>query len=639
MQIPNGNFNRKRYHTRIDRHVTCHRGSLKRRPSLHLAKLHYTLTCTACATSLSLSLRFRSVNSPCVVISLFLTCSTGPHSFRIHSCNRQLLALDWPHLTTHCHSNNLLSLKYFSFAIVSHLVYRHFQSSRCAILAQVKMPHLYHLRRRADNTKSNGDGASKASGGQGVTAQVETLVSVIYVTAPQTFTGAIGGYTTINAVAPVAILTAKTSAAASPTSVNSIAQVVSGALVQSQATPVTKSPAPVVTVASGTSTDVSTTATGDTAHLTSTPLKPPLNLISSTTTTSPQSSDSLLPPKTTGSLPVSVNAAASSQTSDPTTSSQSTSDGLSAGAKAGIAICVVLVVVGLLALIMFCCRRRKKQLLNLPNEYTHNEKNPFDDHAALAPLPTPFMPGGLPSTEICPAMGPQKVEGNATPMTGPIECASCVGSAKMGIQTNRSTNDPEYVAKEPKIDPNTPDSAGTGALSAKAVIDVESATLAQHYGSPNAVDIKRTESPAVMASPPGTELNSSFTSIGPKAKNFSSTDVHRIQLDFKPSMEDELELKAGQLVRLLHEYDDGWVRCDEFGISLAIADSFIGTVYGFRSLPAGCCPSYLSLSSTDAGPLQDLDRSCTDCSMPSSAAAARNNSYRIFRFFMPSHVT
>lgn len=36
-------------------------------------------------------------------------------------------------------------------------------------------------------------------------------------------------------------------------------------------------------------------------------------------------------------------------------------------------------------------------------------------------------------------------------------------------------------------------------------------------------------------------------------------NVHRIQLDFKPSMQDELELHAGQLVRMLHEYDDGWV--------------------------------------------------------------------------------
>jgi len=38
-------------------------------------------------------------------------------------------------------------------------------------------------------------------------------------------------------------------------------------------------------------------------------------------------------------------------------------------------------------------------------------------------------------------------------------------------------------------------------------------------------------------------------------------NVHRVQLEFKPSMEDELELKSGQLVRMLHEYDDGWVSC------------------------------------------------------------------------------
>jgi hypothetical protein len=36
-------------------------------------------------------------------------------------------------------------------------------------------------------------------------------------------------------------------------------------------------------------------------------------------------------------------------------------------------------------------------------------------------------------------------------------------------------------------------------------------------------------------------------------------NVHRVQLDFNPTMQDELGLKAGQLVRMLHEYDDGWV--------------------------------------------------------------------------------
>ncbi|KAK3389632.1 hypothetical protein B0H63DRAFT_102462 [Podospora didyma] len=37
--------------------------------------------------------------------------------------------------------------------------------------------------------------------------------------------------------------------------------------------------------------------------------------------------------------------------------------------------------------------------------------------------------------------------------------------------------------------------------------------------------------------------------------------VHRVQLDFRPTLEDEMGLVAGQLVRLLHEYDDGWALC------------------------------------------------------------------------------
>jgi hypothetical protein len=46
--------------------------------------------------------------------------------------------------------------------------------------------------------------------------------------------------------------------------------------------------------------------------------------------------------------------------------------------------------------------------------------------------------------------------------------------------------------------------------------------------------------------------------VGGKATP-AGDNVHRVQLDFKPSMEDELEIRAGQLVRMLHEYDDGWV--------------------------------------------------------------------------------
>ena len=72
-------------------------------------------------------------------------------------------------------------------------------------------------------------------------------------------------------------------------------------------------------------------------------------------------------------------------------------------------------------------------------------------------------------------------------------------------------------------------------------------------------------------SPAGTEF--SFHSVSPdQAPGPSSgaaaiaaaggpptSTVHRVQLDFRPTLEDEMGLRAGQLVRLLHEYDDGWV--------------------------------------------------------------------------------
>ncbi|EEA25610.1 hypothetical protein TMatcc_006156 [Talaromyces marneffei ATCC 18224] len=39
------------------------------------------------------------------------------------------------------------------------------------------------------------------------------------------------------------------------------------------------------------------------------------------------------------------------------------------------------------------------------------------------------------------------------------------------------------------------------------------------------------------------------------------SNVHRVQMDFTPSLADEMELRAGQLVRLLKSYDDGWTQC------------------------------------------------------------------------------
>ncbi|KAF2772544.1 hypothetical protein EJ03DRAFT_341561 [Teratosphaeria nubilosa] len=59
----------------------------------------------------------------------------------------------------------------------------------------------------------------------------------------------------------------------------------------------------------------------------------------------------------------------------------------------------------------------------------------------------------------------------------------------------------------------------------------------------------------------GTASAAAVAAAGSGAGGKASNNVHRVQLDFKPSMDDELELKSGQLVRVLHEYDDGWALC------------------------------------------------------------------------------
>lgn len=105
--------------------------------------------------------------------------------------------------------------------------------------------------------------------------------------------------------------------------------------------------------------------------------------------------------------------------------------------------------------------------------------------------------------------------------------------------------------------PSPTDLAVAGGAVATGVLASHQRGPKPQYINPN---LQTTTAP--LPSPAGTE--SSINSVTPDtgaAVAPGSSNVHRVQLDFRPSMEDELELRAGQLVRLLHEYDDGWVIC------------------------------------------------------------------------------
>ena len=83
-------------------------------------------------------------------------------------------------------------------------------------------------------------------------------------------------------------------------------------------------------------------------------------------------------------------------------------------------------------------------------------------------------------------------------------------------------------------------------------------TLPLHPGmpppSPAGTEFSMSSVTAGSASPPSNGAAAIAAAGGPH-----NSSVHRVQLDFKPTLEDEMHLRAGELVRLLHEYDDGWV--------------------------------------------------------------------------------
>ena len=109
--------------------------------------------------------------------------------------------------------------------------------------------------------------------------------------------------------------------------------------------------------------------------------------------------------------------------------------------------------------------------------------------------------------------------------------------------------------------PVSQSSIGPGTMAVGGV--AAAGAMAGHRGdAPKPLNLSpnRAASPAPgQPSPAGTEFSMTSVSAGALANGPPPSNVHRVQMDFKPSMDDELGLRAGQLVRLLHEYDDGWV--------------------------------------------------------------------------------
>ncbi|KAL1960870.1 hypothetical protein VTO42DRAFT_5853 [Malbranchea cinnamomea] len=156
--------------------------------------------------------------------------------------------------------------------------------------------------------------------------------------------------------------------------------------------------------------------------------------------------------------------------------------------------------------------------------------NPFGNHAA-APSPSSTPPTDMPAPLRVRTPSP---EATSVRTVTPDNMTSGVASTGMAV------------------------AAGTVAVAAVAG-KANGKPPSQEQIAPPAPGIAKDMPPGSPAIASDTaSVSSAFLAggAGPGPNN-----VHRVQLDFDPSMDDELELRAGQLVRLLHEYDDGWALC------------------------------------------------------------------------------
>jgi len=259
--------------------------------------------------------------------------------------------------------------------------------------------------------------------------------------------------------------------------------------------------------------------------------------------------------------------------------------GLSGGASAGLAIGIILAIGAVAGLLFFCWRRRK----NPQAEEDLNEKHrSFADASArsieaagkrgsnamggnvtttaprlsLRPVTAQFLPafGGEQNTRIPNGLGIgvaavpseksksawERVPSNNSSTTrgsNPFDDATPLSEKSARPASPPSDNNP--FDETSSIKSNSPQKLALNTTG--SAFDITAAVAAAGVTSAAAKGSANSSAPAPIVA----------TGPGPQGSN----NVHRVQLDFKPSMDDELELKSGQLVRMLHEYDDGWSLC------------------------------------------------------------------------------
>lgn len=311
-----------------------------------------------------------------------------------------------------------------------------------------------------------------------------------------------------------------------------------------------------------------------------------------------------------------LGAVTSSLTGAQKTAAAKSSDngGLSGGAKAGIAFGVLIPLAALLIGALIFMRRKKQK--GTSGERLDDEKANVSRPDALPAFPAPGAAQGSvrstdnlaaprlslrPQTQFDPRMS--KLEGpGARGLGNGALAAGAVGAGAMGAAAMRNHSpSPQSAYDRPGAEKNANNPANPFGNHAETYTN-NSSPVAPRAPSPGHIDAAdfplphsvapsekaislrpdaSTDNLSMAPSNPATHSNLSLAgpsngamvagaAVAGGAVLAAATSkrntppptaetVFRVQLDFKPSMEDELEIRAGQLVRCIHEYDDGWV--------------------------------------------------------------------------------
>lgn len=480
-----------------------------------------------------------------------------------------------------------------------------------------------------------------------VKREVSTVYEVVYTTASPTFTDAIAGYSTVGATdntddsAPTST-PEPTPAEASSTSTPAVIQAAKSSSKSSSAVPKTTL-----------STSVSSLPSS--IPYTSTTLPTTLAIAAASGKASSDTASS----HATGTSGSAASAVSSTSSGTSTSSADSSSEGgMSTAGTAGLVVGILLLLGAVLAIVLLCFRKRRKAA---GQERAEDEKHEFaamERHASTRTTATAPRLSLRPVTQFLPNLNVKRASrgndllavsenGNTREIDRPSTAHSQNPANPFGNHAQSPASMPEnpfgaeahVVSPDSSVTPDSPIDAANA--NGPEVVDdftgeeiIVGAALGGDAASgspalkrsvskrgiaPSPMDFTKSGPFMGPPSPVGTEFSmTSDASVAPlqtgggaaiaAAGGPASSTVHRVQLDFFPSMEDELDLRQGSLVRLLHEYDDGWV-----SVRPSLNESLLtssGSLYPSRSFETRCRSSYLPFSSTcQASPDAKTERS------------------------------